>query len=48
MLFRSLLTDGGGRACGTSTQRETVTVSLPERPDHEHAYVVRFGGVDRP
>ena len=44
----TLLTDGGGRACGTSTQRETVTVSLPERPDHEYAYVVRFGGVDRP
>jgi alpha-L-fucosidase len=43
-----LLTDGGSHHCGTSTQRETVTVSLPDRPAHDHAYVLRFEGVDGP
>ena len=43
----ALLTAAGGVACGTSTQRETVTVSLPDRPAHDHAYTVRFDGVAR-
>jgi alpha-L-fucosidase len=44
----ALLTAAGGVACGTSTQRETVTVSLPDRPAHDHAYAVRFDGVAGP
>ncbi|MEF8884004.1 MAG: alpha-L-fucosidase [Haloarculaceae archaeon] len=44
----AVLSADGGRPCGTSTQRETVTVSLPDRPDHDYAYAVRFEGVDGP
>jgi alpha-L-fucosidase len=44
----AVLSTDGDRTCGTSTQRETVTVSLPDRPDHDCAYTVRFEGVDGP
>ncbi|MFB6173895.1 MAG: alpha-L-fucosidase [Halobacteriales archaeon] len=43
-----LLTADGPVPCETTADRDGVSVSLPSEPDHEHAYVVRFEGVEHP
>ncbi|MFB6141663.1 MAG: alpha-L-fucosidase, partial [Halosimplex sp.] len=44
----TLLTTDGAVDCEASAERDGARVSLPARPSHDHAYVVRFDGVDHP
>ena len=43
-----LLTSDGEQSCETALDGDTLTVSLPAEPDHDHAYTVRLAGVDNP
>ena len=43
-----LLTDDGAQGCETTLDRDTLTVSLPAEPGHEHAYTLRLISIDDP
>ncbi|WP_436924139.1 alpha-L-fucosidase [Halosimplex amylolyticum] len=44
----TLLSADGPTTCEVISDRDGVTVTLPERPAHNHAFVVRFDGVAHP
>ena len=44
----TLLTGDGPQVCETTSDGDTLTVSLPEEPDHDYAYTVRLAGVANP
>ncbi|WP_123536727.1 alpha-L-fucosidase [Halosimplex salinum] len=44
----ALLTGDGDAEASATLRDDALVVSLPERPDHDHAYAVRLSGVTNP
>ncbi|VTT86210.1 Alpha-L-fucosidase [Halorubrum sp. DM2] len=44
----ALLTETADVRISVTECREQLSVELPERPDHDHAYTIRFDGIENP
>lgn len=48
MPHADLLTDAGTESCETSVTGEILTVTLPNKPNHDHAYTVKLSDIGNP